>query len=389
MKMPEAASNKWLGLILQICSVLLLFHWILGPARAQDRWRIETVDGGRGTAVGHSPSLAIDSAGNFHLGYIDTSRDVLLYAFHGVHEQQWDKMELDSSVGYSAVLALDARGRPHFAYQGYFENGLHYAVWDGSTWHRQLIDPSSVAFFLSMQIDKQGHPKISYYKRSNPDKSPALQLKYAFFDGSSWYRETIDPRYGTGKFNSLALDGEGNPHIVYSNIVSFDLEYAHWDGSQWVHNTPDTRSSSGGILGPSGLAIDTDGQPCFVYTESTRHQLKFAYKRENSWQTEVVQQLAGNTAQVDRISVKFDRQNRLHIAYVDYARNELKYGLRTSQGWRLEVVDPSTDSVSTPSLALDSNDMPHIAYFDESSGSVRVAHLETEAAVGSDGLPRP
>jgi hypothetical protein len=54
----------------------------------------------------------------------------------------------------------------------------------------------------------------------------------------------------------------------------------------------------------------------------------------------------------------------------------LKYGVHTDQGWQLEVVDPGTDTVTTPSLALDAQDTPHIAYFDESAGSVRVAHLE-------------
>jgi hypothetical protein len=373
-------KNHRLTYILQIAGLAFLFLCLSCSAQGQNRWRIETVDGGRGTPVGHSPSLAIDSAGNFHLGYIDTSRNVLLYAYRGKQEQHWDKMDLDSSVGYSATLALDRHGKPHFAYQGFYENGLHYAVWDGSVWHKQLIDPLSVAFFMSMQIDKSDNPKISYYKRMNQDNSFALQLKYAFFDGTSWYRETVDPREGTGKFNSLALDGEGNPHIVYSNIVSYDLEYAHSDATQWVHATPDTRRSSGGILGASGLAIDANGNVCFAYVEFAHHQLKFTYRNGNSWESEVIQQLSAKSDQIDRISMKFDHQNRLHIAYIDYARNELKYGLRTDHGWQLESVDPGTDSVVTPSLALDPNDVPHIAYFDETAGAVKVAHWEAVAA---------
>ena len=162
-------ANHRLTYLWPIVGLTLLFVCSSYSAQGQNRWRIETVDGGKGTPVGHSPSLAIDSAGNFHLGYIDTSRNVLLYAYRGKQEQHWDKMDLDSSVGYSATLALDVNGKPNFAYQGYYENGLHYAVWDGSVWHKQLIDPLSVAFFMSMQIDKSDHPKISYYKRMNPD----------------------------------------------------------------------------------------------------------------------------------------------------------------------------------------------------------------------------
>jgi hypothetical protein len=389
---PETHTTMW-ATLLRACALLCLFHCFSRITQAQNVWQIESVDGGRGTALGHSPSLAIDHAGNLHLGYIDTSRNVLRYAYRGKHEDHWDKMDLDTSVGYSATLALDAQGKPHFAYQGFYEKGLHYAAWDGSTWHKQLIDPLSVAFFMSMQIDKQGNPKISYYKRMNPDSSFALQLKYAFFDGSSWYRETIDPREGTGKFNTLALDEDGNPHIVYSNIVSYDLEYAHWDGTQWVHATPDTRSASGGILGASGMAVDANGNPCFAYVEFAHHILKFTYKVNNSYQSDIIQQIGGKTDQIDRISMMYDHQNRLHIAYVDYARNEVKYGLRDEHGWKLEVVDSGTDLVATPSLALDENDSPHIAYFDESAGSVKVAHQQVpaanKAAVVTKVPPRP
>jgi hypothetical protein len=380
-KIKGIVSKKFLALswklyFVHACCLVFLLSCFSFAARAQNQWHIETIDGGTGGPVGRSPSLAIDKSGNLHLGYIDWGRFVLRYAYRGANGTQWAKMDLAKDVGYSAALAVDASGNPHFAFQGYYENSLRYASWDGKTWHSQLIDPLSVAFFLCIQIDSQGHPKISYYKRMNPDHSFALQLKYAYFDGSAWYRETVDPREGTGKFNTLALDPDGNPHIAYSNIVSYDLEYTHWDGSQWVHNTPDTRRESGGILGPSGIALDSMGNPYFLYMEYTRKQLKYAHRQGNSWATEVVDKMAGRVDQVDRISVQMDHQNRPHITYYDYGRSELKYAVRTDQGWQIEIVDTSSDSDVTPSLVLDANDSPYIAYFDETNGSVRLATVE-------------
>jgi hypothetical protein len=77
--------------------------------------------------------------------------------------------------------------------------------------------------------------------------------------------------------------------------------------------------------------------------------------------------------------MKMDRQNRPNIAYIDYSRNEVKYLVRTDQGWKFAVVESGTDLVMIPSLALDAKDLPHIAYFDETIGAVRVAHPETPA----------
>jgi hypothetical protein len=372
----DACASRRNAHLRHTACLFFLLTCLSSATRAQNRWHLETVDGGTGSPIGRSPSLAMDNSGNLHLGYIDGNRNALRYAYRGAKDSEWAKMDLAKDVGYSAALAVDASGNPHFAFQGYYENGLHYASWDGKTWHSQVIDPLSVAFFMSLQIDAQGHPKISYYKRMNPDHTFALQLKYAYFDGSTWYRETVDPREGTGKFNTMVIDPDGNPHIAYSNIVSFDLEYVHWDGSQWVHNTPDTRKASGGILGASGMAVDSAGNPCFLYIEFAHKVLKYAYRKGNFWETEVVEKMTGRVDQIDRISVKIDHQNRPHIVYFDYGRGELKYAVRTDQGWQIEVVDAGSDTDVTPSLVLDANDSPSIAFSDETNGSVRLATPE-------------
>ena len=128
------------------------------------------------------------------------------------------------------------------------------------------------------------------------------------------------------------------------------------------------------------MAVDSAGNPCFLYIEFAHKVLKYAYRKGNFWETEVVEKMTGRVDQIDRISVKMDHQNRPHIAYFDYGRGELKYAVRTDQGWQIEVVDPSSDTDVTPSLVLDANDSPSIAFSDETNGSVRLATPEAPAS---------
>src|SRR5205807_4692895 len=115
----------------------------------------------------------------------------------------------------------------NFAYDGPSESGLRYARWDGGKWVRQTIDNEPIEFFNFIRIAPDGFPRISYYHRlvrgETGEGSYALHLKYAAYDGARWYTETVDPRSGTGKFNSLTLDRQGLPNIAYSDVTSGDL----------------------------------------------------------------------------------------------------------------------------------------------------------------------
>ena len=88
----------------------------------------------------------------------------------------------------SRTLALDTAGHPHIAYGG---DHLYYAWHDGTTWHRETVDPAiGVGAYASLALDTAGHPHISYYDDLKDD------VRYAYFDGTSWQIEVVDPNLG-------------------------------------------------------------------------------------------------------------------------------------------------------------------------------------------------
>jgi hypothetical protein len=61
---------------------------------------------------------------------------------------------------------------------------------------------------------------ISYYDATAND------LKFAFYDGSSWHIEVVDQTGDVGKWSSVAIDNSGRIHISYEDATNGDLKHA-------------------------------------------------------------------------------------------------------------------------------------------------------------------
>jgi hypothetical protein len=79
-----------------------------------------------------------------------------------------------------------------------------------------------VGGYTSLALDGDGYPHISYFDWGNSD------LKYAYQDASGWHIETVDSERDVGLYTSLALDGDGYPHISYFDETNDDLKYAYY-----------------------------------------------------------------------------------------------------------------------------------------------------------------
>jgi len=76
------------------------------------------------------------------------------------------------------------------------------------------------------------------------------------------------------------------------------------------------------------------------------------------------------------ISMALDTNDRPHISYIDVSddsEHKLKYAIWTGNEWRIELLDSSKEYDSDTSLAIDSNDDPHIAYYDSDSEVLKYA----------------
>jgi hypothetical protein len=273
------------------------------------------------------------------------------------YEWNVETIESDGDVGHFSSIALDSQDYPHIVHCDRTNGQVKYDFWDGSTWEIQVIDiigtfPNTTNS-ISIAIDENDYPHVAYHNYNQGD------LRYAFWDGSAWQIETVDSQGNVGKFASMKLDSNGYPHIAYCDWTDewhLKLKYAHWDSFSWQFQIIDTLSI-GGLY--ASLCLDIEDNPHISYHDRTTWSLKYAYWDGINWQVEIVDS-NGNVGSY-QTSLALDSLDHAHISYFEYNVESLKYAYGNYSNWQIETVDYG-DAGWYSSLALDSYGYPHISH---------------------------
>lgn len=147
-------------------------------------------------------------------------------------------------------------------------------------------------------------------------------------------------------------------------------------GARWSIEAIDTPKYIQGF-GPQAMQLDTFGHPHLVYGEDYQYH---AWHDGTQWQYETI---PGTGASGGYQSLALDSQNRPHLTYFDYTNMDLRYAWYDGSQWSIQTVD--TGYVwGYASLALGSSSLPHVAYYDDGNKSLKYAsndgvewHIET------------
>lgn len=128
-------------------------------------------------------------------------------------------------------------------------------------------------------------------------------------------------------------------------------------------------------------------QPFIAYYDGANRNANFATKEDGSWTIETIDESKAGLF----ITMQFDGSGVPHVAYQDSSSVgfRVKYARKIGENWQREVVDFGGEVGVWTSLALDSQDRPHIGYINQSTSGVVYAFKTgttwiTEAV---DGLP--
>ena len=321
--------------------------------------------------------MKFDRYGNAHVSYLDPSENELRYGFWDHILKKWFTTNVDRSAGFGS-LVLDSHQRPHICYQAY-GGGLMYAHWDGESWQKQKISLTAkeIGFYTSIALDQDDHPSISFYEIIDAEGSLLARLRCVTWNGKFWAVTTVDSTRGTGKFNSIAVDSRGRPHIAYAtvNYENASLRYADWNGESWKTEILEGAGEPGTSCWSISMVLDKDDNPHITYTNVLQLLVKYAAKKNGHWKIEAVDSLA-REGYPDRNGIALDDRGNPYISYYDAGAGLLKLAHRQAQKWATEVVDRYSAGLQS-SLQID-HGVIWVTYADETARVLKFARRRLE-----------
>jgi hypothetical protein len=345
------------------------------------QWNMETADSGS-AFLGWNTSLATYPGGYRYISYFDSTHSKLKFAYRDYDPVSqswiWEIVEVDDAGSADTSLALDSNGRPHISYVDETESDLLYTFYVGfggncgpsNSWRCLVADagPNQVGWYSSIDLDSADLPHFSYYDATAGD------LKYTYWDGTTWHPATVDSGGDVGKYTALKVDAGGNPHISYYDATNGHLKYAHLEGATWVSETVDSSAGSGEC---TSLALDGFGRPHIAYCGDSKTSLKYAWYDGATWQIVTV----ASAPYVNYASLALDAAGHAHISYYVFPTGNLWYAHFVEAGgncgpgntWQCALVDDDVYVGIYSSIALDEQDRPCISYQDNADGDLRYA----------------
>ncbi len=243
--------------------------------------------------------------------------------------------------GWDNRIVVDSNGVPHMSAidpEDFNGNGVEYYYSDpNGEWRVVEIGsgPLTYRFSTSIGISLEGVPHITYYDQNS------LDLRLAVKGPSGWEISTVDADGDTGLFSSLVVNKVGSIHISYlektgssAGIVKYATKgtsETEWQITE-IGTLEEIRFGFTGARNITSLALDSQGNPWIAYSDEA--VLKLAVWDGSLWQMETVID-ADSRPLGQLVSLKLDSEDQPHIAFFEVTNsNPLEGMVKYAKGTR-------------------------------------------------------
>ena len=284
-------------------------------------WDVSTVT----TGYLYGPlDIALDQDGSPHIVWHNHDNEDGAYG--RLVNREWVATDIPSSGhdGWDINVAIDSNGSPHILgvdpSQFGSRNGLEYATLDGDTWTVEDVGTGALPYEFgnSIKVDSQNRPHVVWFDDDGQD------LKYALKDANGWTISTVEDAGDVGRYPSLTLDQDDNPVVSYFQTLSPSsgvIRLARWDGSVWntqrVGQLDDVFPGFFGARKNSSVVVDADGNPIVAYSDES--VVKLASWNGTDWDIDT-EATAGGDEFGQQVSLALDPQGALHLTFADVSR---------------------------------------------------------------------
>jgi hypothetical protein len=337
-------------------------------------WELETV-ASEGD-VGDGCCLAVDRWGRPHISYVDKTGGNVMYARYTGSYWEFEAVASDVNVTGNTGIALDAFDKPYVIFQDNEKNELTYGYRSGTTWVTEKVEAGSgYGAYLSISAWPAGS-HVTYTRPAGTN----IGLKYAYRDGGGWHTETVISS-GGGMFNTLFIDNNNNPNVVYWNNGSMSVRHAVRKGGEWSIDDIAEGIDCDAYVGPNNKVHVSLPKP-------NNDGLNYAVSTSGSWKIENVNAYKGAPA-FSQICV--NAAGNVFISYFNFDNHDLRVVIKKGGTWTHEVVANSA-YVGLPHSSGVSGSRPVIAYYHGDKQDLMLArydpNLGIEPPIPADRHPR-
>jgi hypothetical protein len=260
-------------------------------------------------------------------------------------------------------LAVEANGIAHIVYFDNSDGGSFMSL----MYKRSDADPS---FIEDNTLDINKDPKAVLAMDANGVVYVVYPVVYLDSDklvykkkqNGIWSsRQEIDS-YKTLLPYDAVVDNNGLLSVVYS---CYTPEGGYEDANLILFSDGDRITvETHGNFQSGSLAIDSRSKPHLCYYDALNDVLRYAVKDSNSWSFETVDDDIGDVDSYvwGSASLALDSNGVPHISYYDFTNRNLKCANKLSGTWATQVVDDTAVVSRRSSIGIDSNNVVHICY---------------------------
>ncbi len=275
----------------------------------------------------------------------------------------WRVESVGAGGGRDASMSVDENGTVHVARISTYT--LFYSARPASGgWTTETVQSDIDFHGVGIGLMPDGTPSIGW--NGNNDR-----VTYAERINSSWQIAAGMDIGQIGGF-AMAMDGTGTPHFTWTYMQTYPrrMWYATYDGT-WHYDNPFPQSA--GMSWYSSIAVDSQNRPFIAFYREGTNDLYFLSNTLGVWTSEVVAS-AGDVGA--GVSLAIDSHDVPHLAYWDGSNNAVMHGWRDASGWNLEQVSAHA---RYPSIAVGADGSVHLAFYDTDYGSLIYAVPEPAA----------
>ena len=279
-----------------------------------------------------------------------------------------DSLITQSASGLRIATFVDAQGESvtHKVYQ-HGRNGSDMSlVYQGAggkeliyTVTPQMASEANSYLSESIAVDGNGNPHVvfSYIDKEAFNGSYAATQRttyYAYRDNQGWHVKAA-PSLEDGHKFSLAVDAQGTAHVAYYTYQG-NSYYGYFDGTQWQ------KSNMGVSAQEPVLVMNNSDEPVVIYNAVADRTLSTAVpvivSSSYTYMDNTVLPFAGMNH-----AGAYDSTGRLHISSAKKTSNNIQHSVFDGTTWVTQDVASTQNAYAAQSdIVINANDVPSIGY---------------------------